>query len=38
MVVAFEGWNDAGDAASQTAQMIIDQAELLPVFSIDPEQ
>ena len=38
MVVAFEGWNDAGDAASHTAQMIIDQAGLIPGFSIDPEE
>jgi hypothetical protein len=38
MVVAFEGWNDAGDAASQSAQMIIDQNGLLPVISIDPEE
>lgn len=38
MVVAFEGWNDAGDAASQTAQMIIDQHGLVPVTSIDPEE
>jgi hypothetical protein len=38
MVVAFEGWNDAGDAASQSAQMIIDQNGLVPVSSIDPEE
>jgi len=38
MVVAFEGWNDAGDSATQTAQMIIDQEGLLPVTSLDPEQ
>ncbi len=38
MVVAFEGWNDAGDAASQTAQMIIDHSGLVPVFSRDPEE
>jgi hypothetical protein len=38
LVVAFEGWNDAGDAASQTAQMIIDQNDLVPVSSIDPEE
>lgn len=38
MVVAFEGWNDAGDSATQTAQMIIDQEGLVPVTSLDPEQ
>jgi len=38
MVVAFEGWNDAGDSATQAAQMIIDQEGLVPVYSVDEEQ
>jgi len=38
MVVAFEGWNDAGDAASHTAQMIIDQYDLVPITALDPEE
>lgn len=38
MVVAFEGWNDAGDSATQTAQMIIDQNGLVSVTALDPEE
>lgn len=37
LVVAFEGWNDAGDSATQTAQMIIEQKGLVPITTIDPE-
>jgi predicted ATP-grasp superfamily ATP-dependent carboligase len=37
LVVAFEGWNDAGDSATQTAQMIIDQKGLVPITAMDPE-
>lgn len=37
LVVAFEGWNDAGDSATQTAQMLIDQKGLVPTTTLDPE-
>jgi hypothetical protein len=25
LIVAFEGWNDAGDSATTAAQMVVDQ-------------
>lgn len=37
LVVAFEGWNDAGDAATGAVRMLKDQLDLVPIFSIDPE-
>ncbi|GAB3407123.1 filament polymerization regulator ParJ [Schumannella luteola] len=37
VVVAFEGWNDAGEAASGVARALRDQLELDPLTSIDPE-
>lgn len=37
LVCAFTGWNDAGDAASQAAQVIIEQWQATPVAEIDPE-
>src|SRR5690606_5973718 len=37
LVCAFTGWNDAGDAASQAAQVIIEQWRATPVAEIDPE-
>lgn len=38
LVVAFEGWNDAGDSATTAAQMIVDQRGHEPVLDIDPEE
>lgn len=37
LVVAFEGWNDAGEAASGAARAIRDQFRLQPVAAVDPE-
>lgn len=37
LIVAFEGWNDAGEAASTVARMIIDQMNLQAVLEADPE-
>ena len=37
LVSAFTGWNDAGDAASQAAQTMIEQWQATPVAEIDPE-
>ena len=37
LVVAFEGWNDAGEAASGAARALRDQLELVPVADLDPE-
>jgi hypothetical protein len=37
LVCAFTGWNDAGDAASQAAQTMIEQWQAAPVAEIDPE-
>ncbi|PFG31404.1 PAC2 family protein [Paramicrobacterium agarici] len=37
LVVAFEGWNDAGDAATGAVRMLKDQLELEPLFDVDPE-
>lgn len=37
LVVAFEGWNDAGEAASQAVRTIAGACDLSLVFSIDPE-
>lgn len=38
LIVALEGWNDAGDAASDCVRMVVEQYGLLPVVSIDPEE
>ena len=38
LVVAFEGWNDAGDSATTAAQMIVDQSGHEPLLEIDPEE
>lgn len=38
MVVAFEGWNDAGDAASSTAHHLIDRWNADLFADIDPEE
>ena len=38
LVVAFEGWNDAGDAASTTAHHLIDRWNAELFADIDPEE
>ena len=37
IICAFSGWNDAGDAASQSAQAMIDYWEATPMGELDPE-
>ncbi|HWD62776.1 MAG TPA: PAC2 family protein [Humibacter sp.] len=37
LVVAFEGWNDAGEAASGAVRTLKDALDVVPVASIDPE-
>ncbi len=37
LVVAFEGWNDAGDAASGVVQTLKDQLDVYPIAEVDPE-
>ena len=37
MVVAFEGWNDAGDAASSAVRWFCDRWDATPFADIDPE-
>jgi hypothetical protein len=37
LVVAFEGWNDAGEAASGVVQTLRDQLEVYPIAEVDPE-
>ncbi|GAB2459609.1 hypothetical protein HD599_001328 [Conyzicola lurida] len=37
LVVAFEGWNDAGEAASNAVRTLQEQLELAPLMRIDPE-
>ncbi len=37
LVVAFEGWNDAGDAATTAVERIGDQVDAVKVAGIDPE-
>lgn len=38
LVVAFDGWNDAGEAASAAALRLRTDAEYEAVFSVDPER
>lgn len=38
LVVAFEGWNDAGDAATIAARHLADRFDATPMASIDPER
>ena len=38
LIVALEGWNDAGDAASDAARMVVDHFQLGVLSSIDPEE
>ncbi len=37
LVVAFEGWNDAGEAASAAARRVRDQLGLVPFVELEPE-
>jgi hypothetical protein len=37
LIVALEGWSDAGESASQAAQMIIDHYRLQPLHAVDSE-
>ncbi|MGV3759654.1 MAG: PAC2 family protein [Actinomycetota bacterium] len=37
-IAAFEGWNDAGDAATSAVRYLIDRWDLDPVAEIDPEE
>ncbi len=37
LVVAFEGWNDAGEAATNAVRMVRDALPLTPILEIDPE-
>lgn len=38
LVTAFEGWNDAGSAATSAAQFLIDAWDATPFCDIDPEE
>ena len=38
LLVAFEGWTDAGDAASEALRLVIREAELEPIESIATEE
>ena len=37
LIVAFEGWNDAGEAASGTARFLLDAVGANPEFEIEPQ-
>jgi predicted ATP-grasp superfamily ATP-dependent carboligase len=37
LVVAFEGWNDAGEAATGAVRALEEQLTLVPVLYVDPE-
>ena len=37
LVVAFEGWNDAGEAASGAVRTLREQLDLVPLAEVDPE-
>ena len=38
VIAAFEGWNDAGDAATTAARHLIERFDATPLASIDPER
>ncbi|WP_150309296.1 PAC2 family protein [Planctomonas psychrotolerans] len=38
MVVAFEGWNDAGEAASGAVRALKDLLDLIPLAQVDPQE
>ncbi|GAA1209514.1 PAC2 family protein [Rhodoglobus aureus] len=37
LVVAFEGWNDAGEAASGAVRSLKEQLDVYPIAEVDPE-
>jgi hypothetical protein len=37
LVVAFEGWNDAGEAASGAVKTLKEQLDVVPIAEVDPE-
>ncbi|WP_232528773.1 proteasome assembly chaperone family protein [Mycetocola zhujimingii] len=37
LVVAFEGWNDAGEAATGAVRVLQEQLDVTAIFEIDPE-
>src|SRR5919199_1830062 len=37
MIVAFEGWNDAGEAATSAVRIVRDAMPLVPLLEMDPE-
>ena len=37
LVVAFEGWNDAGDAATSAVRTLQEQLDVIPLFAVDSE-
>ena len=37
LVAAFDGWNDAGEAASAAVALLREEGAYEPVFSVDPE-
>jgi len=37
LVAAFDGWNDAGEAASAAVALLREEGSYEPVFSVDPE-
>jgi hypothetical protein len=37
MVVAFEGWNDAGEAATGAAKLLVERLGLVEIAAVDPE-
>ena len=38
IIAAFEGWNDAGDAATSAARHLAERFDATPLASIDPER
>jgi hypothetical protein len=38
LLVAFEGWNDAGEAATGALQVLKDQLEVVPITEVDTEE
>jgi hypothetical protein len=37
LVVAFEGWNDAGEAATSSVRLLLDQLEVIPLATFESE-
>ena len=38
LIAAFEGWNDAGDAATMAARQLAERFDATPLVDIDPER